>query len=308
MQSTDPSATVIIPSRGLRERANVIWRAIDSVREQRGIRAVPLVVLNGAQRAPEVEGVLLADPGVRLIVRDAPGIASALRTGREAVNTPWFTALDDDDILLPDALARRVHALEAHPECDVVVTNGLIREDGSDDVLHMPAEAGVGRDPLRALLRRNWLLPGSWLARTDRMGATLFDAMPRHRECTYLALRFASEYHMRWLQEPTIVYNLGSPFAASRSREYLLGQVDALHSLLTLPLPQRVRARLRWQVAAALHEGADFLWSVGELDDAWRLHLRSLVAMGGLRFLPFTRHLLSAAWRRTFLRAGWAAE
>lgn len=307
MPATDPSATVIIPSRGLRERADVIWRAIDSVREQRGIRAVPLVVLNGAQRAPEVEGALRDDPGVRLIVRDAPGIAAALRTGRAAVDTPWFTALDDDDILLPDALSRRVHALEARPGCDVVVTNGFIRQDGSD-VLHMMAEANVGRDPLRALLRRNWLLPGSWLARTDRVGAAIFDAMPRHRECTYLALRFASEHRMHWLQEPTIVYNLGSPFAASRSREYLLGQVDALRSLLTLPLPRRVRARLRWQVAAALHEGADFLWSVGELDEAWRLHLRSLAAMGGLRFLPFTRHLLGAAWRRTFLRAGWAAE
>ena len=299
--------TVVIPTRGLAERVETLWRAVDSVRGQAGVRAVALVVLNGAQRAPEVEGALGRAPGVRLIVREEGDLPAAHRAGRREVETPWFGALDDDDFLLPGALARRVSALEERPDGDVVVTNGLVRRDGVD-TLHVPPEHAVAADPLRALQRRNWLLPGSWLARSERVGTRVFDDMPRYRECTYLALRFAIEHTMVWLQEPTVIYNVGSPHAESRSRGYLMEQVGALRRILELPLPPAVRRRVRHEVAAAFHDMADFRWAAGELDEAWRLHLRSLREWGGVRYLPFTRHLLGAGWRVLRARAGWAAE
>lgn len=293
--------TIVIPSRGLRERAALLWRTIDSVRQQTGVRAIPLVVLNGAQRASEVEGALRAAPGVRLIVREDAYLPAAHRAGRAAVDTPFYGTLDDDDTLLPGALARRVRELEEHPDADVVVTNGLVRRDGKD-TLHVPPDAGVAAAPLRALRDRNWLLPGSWLARTERVGLELLDGMPLHRECTYLAVRFANDYRMRWVQEPTVVYHLGSPAAVSQSRDFLLRQTDALQRMLELPLPAWFRRHLRWSIAASYHESADVLLKAGELEEAWRLHLRSLVAWYGVRYLPFTRHLLGATWRRVAAR------
>lgn len=192
--------------------------------------------------------------------------------------------------------------LEEHPEADVVVTNGLLRRDGQD-TLHVPPDAGVATAPLRTLRDRNWLLPGSWLARTERIGLELINNMPLHRECTYLAVRFANDYRMRWVQEPTVVYHLGSPEAVSQSRDFLLGQTAALQRMVELPLPAWFRRHLRWTIAASYHESADVLLRAGELEEAWRLHLRSLVAWCGVRYLPFTRHLLGATWRWAAARA-----
>jgi hypothetical protein len=293
MPPTDPAATVVVPSRGLRERGALLRRAVESIRGQRGVRAVPLVVLNGAHRAPEVESALRALPGVRVLVRDEGGLAAALRAGREAVETPFFGTLDDDDLLLPDALAQRIEALRAQPAAAVVVTNGVRRRE-SADVVHVGSEVNVSADPLAALLRLNWLLPGSWLAHSARVGVSLFDGMPLYRECTFLAFRFSLDYPMVWLQEPTMVYSEGSPFAESKSTEYLVGQVDAVRALLALPLPTHARQRLRREVADSYHEGADTLWRLGRLSESWHMHLRSLRAKWGVRYLPFTRHLLAS--------------
>ncbi|MEJ7812386.1 MAG: glycosyltransferase family A protein [Gemmatimonadaceae bacterium] len=297
MRSSDPAITVIIPTRALRERAGHLRRAIDSVLDQRAVRVVPLVVINGSRRCAEIERSLRADARVRLLTRNEADLPAALRTGREAVDTPFFATLDDDDVLLPGALTLRARALERRPDCAAVVTNGY-RRSTAGDVLNIPPGCDVNTDPLRALLNRNWLLPGSWLCRTDAVGIGVFEGMPRYLECTYLAVRFATEYRMVWLDAPTVVYQVGSPFAESASLEYLVGQVPALRRILALDLPDDVRRQLRARVAVTCHMAAIHFWSDGAVGEAWRWHAASLREHGGWRHLPFTRHLLRAALRR----------
>ncbi|MEO7999773.1 MAG: glycosyltransferase family A protein [Gemmatimonadaceae bacterium] len=299
--ATERSVTVIIPSTARRERVPLLRRAIASVRDQQGIRAIPLVVLNGAHRTAEVEAELRADSQVQLVVLAEGSLAGALNAGRTCVKTRWFGTLDDDDVLLPSALATRVRALEEHPEMDVVVTNGITRIKGEDS-LHMSPMLDIGSDPLRVLMKRNWLLPGSWLARSDRVGVTFFEGMPRYRECTYIAIRFAAEYKMMWLAEPTMIWNAESPFSESRSRAYLLGQVEAIQALMALDIPPHFRRYLRWQIAAASHQSADLLWSEGSVENAWRLHWQSLLGYWGVRYIPFTRFLVMASLRKMFSR------
>jgi Glycosyl transferase family 2 len=245
--------------------------------------------------------------GVQIIVLPEAGLPRALRAGRDAVRTPWFGTLDDDDMLMPDALARRVGTLEGNLAADVLVTNGINRR-GTVDALHVHDDLRVGTDPLRALHRQNWLLPGSWLARTERVGTSLFDGMPPYRECTFLALRFCTEYAMAWMQEPSVVYHVGSPESVSHSYEYLQGQAQAARMLLSLRLPAQMRRRVRREIAAALHEAADRCWSDGALREAWRFHGQSLRAWCGFRFLPFTRHLILAESRRVLANARGMAE
>ena len=298
MSERDSAVTVIIPTRGLPARAGLLADAIESVANQQGVRAVPLVVLNGTRHSAEVRQGLRADPRLRLIELPDEGLPAALLAGREAVDTPWFASLDDDDELLPGALSLRIRALVRRPEYSTVITNGY-RRNGSGDELHVLPGLSINHDPLRALLRKNWLLPGSWLCRTDLVGATLFEGMPRYLECTFLGIRFSTEYRMVWLDQPTVVYRLGSPLAESASREYLLGRVDALRGMLTLDLPEDVRNELRTRIASAYHEAADHKLATGAVREAWRWHRASLRETGGLRYLPFTRHLLFAAWRRS---------
>lgn len=151
---TEVSVTVVIPTTARRERASLLRRAIASVREQQGIHARALVVVNGPHRAPEVENELRGDPDIQVLVLAEGSLPGALRAGRALVETRWFATLDDDDFLLPDALITRARVLEANPDVDVVVTNGIFRTDGTD-IVNIDPNLNVGADPLHALLQRN---------------------------------------------------------------------------------------------------------------------------------------------------------
>jgi glycosyltransferase involved in cell wall biosynthesis len=293
---SDPAITIIVPTLGLRERAVSLQTAIASALAQEGVCPTVLVVLNGASRDPEVERTLREDRRVTLSVRDSRGLPAALAAGRALVSTPWFTALDDDDFLLPGALQLRVRALEERPDCAAVITNGFRRNGGGDE-LHVKADSGVHADPLRAMLKSNWFLPGSWLCRTAMVGVDVFDEMPSFLECTYLGLRIAAAHPILWRDTPTVVYSVGSPAAESLSRAYVLGQVDALRRIIELNLPDDVRHALRRRIAGAYHAAADHERMAGALSAAWRWHVASLVQPSGWRYLPFTRHLLRDAVR-----------
>jgi glycosyltransferase involved in cell wall biosynthesis len=292
---TERAITVVMPTRAMRARASSLHEAIESVMTQARVRCVPLVVVNGPHADDGVVRALRADPRVRLVVREEANLPAALLAGRAMVDTPWFASLDDDDALEPGAMALRLAAFERAPDRTVVVTNGW-RHDGLRRQMNLPpgSAAEVNADPVRALLRRNWLLPGSWLCRSDAVGVSPFEGMPRYLECTWLALRFATEHRLLWLDDPTVVYREGSPAAESRSMAYVRGQMDALRRLIALPLPDDVRHALRARVARAYHDAALGSLDVGALSDAWRQHARSLVHRGGWQFLPFTRRLALA--------------
>lgn len=297
MSAADRAVTVIVPSRGRAERLDALRSAIESIATQQDVCAIPLIVLNGSSVSPRVEAALRADRRVRVVTRRESGLPGAYFAGRQAVETPWFATLDDDDLLLPRALARRVEELERRPDHAVIVTNGY-RRDGGQDVLNIQPPLDVAADPLRALLRRNWLLPGAWLCRSALVGPSLFEGMPPYLECTFLAARFASEFRMVWIDEPTVVYHLGTALAVTRSREYIVGHMDGLRGILALPLPGDVRRALRRRMAAAYHQAADYDWRAGALRSAWRWHIASLREPGGWRHVTFTRHLLRAMLTR----------
>lgn len=281
--------SVIVATLGLPERALLLRAAVDSIVQQDGVVGVPIVVLNGTRCAPDVERWLENDPRIRLIRQATASLPGALSAGAAAAETLYFGALDDDDMLLPGALETRVRVLEEEGT-DVVVTNGY-RETGTSRVLNVPADTAVADAPLRTLMTRNWLLPGSWLCRSDRIPDP-FDGMPKYLECTFLAVRFALEHPMSWVAEPTVVYRLGSPAAESLSREYVLGQVPALKRIRALGLPPEIRRAVERKVASACHSASELERRSGNLGGAWRWHLKSLVGRGGWVYLPYTRHLL----------------
>lgn len=296
MTTSDPAVTVIVPTLGLRERAASLRTAIRSALDQPGVATTVLVILNGTRRDPEVERELRDNVRVTLVVRDAPGLPAALAAGRALVRTPWFATLDDDDLYLPGALQLRVRALEERPECAAAITNGYRRSENRD-TLHVSGEHRIHADPVRAMLDRNWCLPGSWLCRSSMVGADVFEAMPSYLECTYLALRLASVHPIVWIDTPTVVYNVGSPQAESLSRAYVLGQVSALRRIVELDLPEDVRAAFRARIAGAYHAAADHERKAGALREACRWHFASMLQRSGWRYASFTRHLVRDALR-----------
>ena len=285
-----------MPTRALRHRIPLFERALESVINQEAVRVVPLVVINGPDRDPEFTRRLSADRRLRIIQLEEADLPTALRTGREKVDSEYFAELDDDDVMLPQGLMVRIQALEELPDFDAVITNGFRR--GSDgDMLHINDIALIEQDPLRGLFHGNWLLPGSWLCRTSTVGPELFGGMPRFRECTYLALQLATIYRIKFLGRPTVVWHANTPFSESKSREYALGEEAALRRILELDLPEDVRAHFQSKLSSAYHVGADLHLREGNRKEAWSWHLQSLRQPGGWRYLSYTRRLFSALLR-----------
>jgi glycosyltransferase involved in cell wall biosynthesis len=285
------TVSVIVPTTALAPRRALIMRALGSILDQTGVRAVPTVIVNGAARDPELTRELMADGRLRVHVLEHAGLPGALQTGRRLVDTPWFSELDDDDLLLPGALASRVAALAESDRHDCVVTNGY-RRSHDGDILNISDMDVVARDPIRAFWTRNWLLPGSYLCRTDRVGPDLFDGMPDALECSYIALRLATSYRIRFLQSPTVIWDQQTPESQSKSRGFLRSQPEAHERLLELDLPTYARQEVLERIVANCHSASDLYLREGERFEAWRWHVQSVVRPRGYRYLPFTWKLL----------------
>jgi glycosyltransferase involved in cell wall biosynthesis len=280
--------TVVIPTHAHPDRTALLDRAIASVLEQDGCGAVPLLVLNGVNDDRLLSVFCRDAQMVRLPVASLP---LALYAGRRAVETPYFSVLDDDDFFLPNAIETRISLLRNHPERDAVITNGFVREGGTDK-LFAPKMASFNENPLAALVERNWLSPGSALFRTNRIGEDVFRGIPRYLEWTYIGIRLSMNHRLLFSDEPTFVYNKGTPQSISSSDAYVRGQPEALSRILELELPDELRTTFRRHRTMALHEIAMLDLRRGNFFGAWRAHLASLSRLGGWRFLPFTRKLL----------------
>jgi glycosyltransferase involved in cell wall biosynthesis len=292
-----PTITVIVPTVASRARGRMLIRTIESIRAQQGVKAVPLVVANGPNRdAPLLDSIAAMD-GVRLVQQPEASLPAALQTGRRLVDTPFFAFLDDDDELLPDALARRAAALAAEPSAAVAVTAGdFVSVDGTR--VRTPDIPSIRTDPVAALSRGNWLASAAGLYRTDLVGEDVFAGAPAYLEWTYVAMRLLLHHRIAFVDEPTFVCNVGSPGSLSASASYLKGQPRALQRIIDLKPPRPLKTAFRRKYAAALHHVSDHELSEGNYWSAWRYHLAALSHRGGLRYLGFTRHLILAASRR----------
>jgi hypothetical protein len=292
--------SVIMPTMASRERGPGLVRAIDSVVSQCGVRALPLVVVNGAAGASEVLGHLRGRRDIRLVTLDEASLPRALHAGRAMVDSPYFAVLDDDDELLPNALQTRLEALH---DADLVVSSGFLEGFGRRE-LNIVDFRAIEADPLRMLLVRHWLPPCAGLFRTGTVTARFFEAIPRYREWTYLALQFALRLRIRFASRATFIYRTDTPASLSKSRAYSLAGPSATARMLELELPADVRAALRARLADDLHSLAARELLDGNHGSAWACHLRCLTQPSGWRHLPFARHLLRGSLSRLVARAG----
>jgi hypothetical protein len=290
--------SVIIPTKLAARRRPLITRAIDSVLAQDGVRAVPLVVVNGHERDPELAAAISADGRLRVTTLEHADLPAALHCGRGMVDTTWFAELDDDDALMPAALRTRVEALENDRQCDAVVTNG-IRRGRDGDALHFVESAStIAADPVRAMFRHNWLLPGGWLCRTDSVGVELFKDIPHFRECTYLGLQFASRLRLKFLDCPTVIYHTDTPDSETKTEAYQLGVADATRRMLTLDLPPDVRHAIQRMFGSACLGNAEHYLLENDVRMAWRWYRESLRGPGAWRRSVFARQFVMALLKR----------
>lgn len=293
MERALEAVSVIVPTTATTERQGSLLRAIDSIRAQRGVRAIPIVVANGARCDRALLDALAGRSDIRFVYRAEGNLPAALRKGRMLVETRFFAELDDDDELLPDALAVRLQPM-ADPAIDVVVTNGFIRAAGRD-VVNLPDIATYQADPLAALMRNLWLAPCAGLFRTSTIGPEFFDGIPAYLEWTYLAMKIALRRNVHFLGRPTFIYNASTSGSLSKSANYVLRQPAAIKAIMALNPPPPIMRQLERKHSAALHNASTWARMEGRYASAWKWHLLSLAGRGGWRYLSYTRRLLRPA-------------
>ena len=109
---TDAKAdiTVVVPTALHSARADSIERAVESILSQSGVRAIPLLVVNGPAYDRDLLRRWQSDPRVRCHYLQTGSLPGAIRHGRSLVETPYFSFLDDDDLYEPNTLQVRVSA------------------------------------------------------------------------------------------------------------------------------------------------------------------------------------------------------
>jgi glycosyltransferase involved in cell wall biosynthesis len=278
--------TVIIPTTATPAREAVLHRAVNSVLAQRGVEPTILVAANGAVDAGVIHR--LACRPVRIVCCPVPGLSAAIAHAVGMVDTEFFAELDDDDELLPDALALRLDRFA--PDVDVVVTAFIRSVGGVHEVIRVgPAVQG---DPLRAMTQEAWLAAGSGLYRTNAIDAHYFRAMPAGLEWTYLGYCLALHHSIHFLDVPTLLYHADTPGSLSKLPAHVFQQPAALRQVLALPLPGPILRLVRRKYAAALHQASELEYKAGHGRAAWDWHLRSLMTRYWWRYFAYTRWLL----------------
>ena len=294
--------SVIIPSLANSSRAALLERAIGSVLSQEGVRAIPIVVVNGGRHDPVLLDSLKRRTDIRCVHFSYGGLPEARLRGRISVDTPFFANLDDDDELLPNSLVTRLRPMQQDEKIDVVVSNGF-RDMGNGRSITDPKINRFQTNPLDGLMEACWLNESGGLFRTETIGREFFENLPPVVEWTYIAFQLAQSRNIHFMDVQTFIKH-DTPQSLSKSKEYHLQHPYVLRDMLQRPMPDAIRAKLTQKHVAALHLTSTILLEMGDFRTAWRFHLQSLGHRGGLQYLLYTRHIL---WQQLIQRRHYRA-
>jgi glycosyltransferase involved in cell wall biosynthesis len=285
-----PTVTVVIPTTCEAGRTESLTRAVGSVLSQGGVTVDLLVVVNGVRYEGTLRRALESDPKLRVAYREQASLPGAIEWSRTLVRGKAFAFLDDDDEYLPGALTTRWEELQCAPNAAAVVTNGY-RRRGDKDVLCLAGIDEIRRNPLRSIVRANWLASCGGLYSTDRVSRDLFSSLPKYYEWTVAGFRLALNHRIAFLDIPTYrVYETAG--SLSRSSEYVVKGFEVVEGMMRHRLPRDVRQALRRKRSEFAHSLVEHFRGLGDTRNAWKFHLISLTGPTGWRYLPYGRKLI----------------
>lgn len=285
----DPApVTVVIPTYG---RAEYLGLALDSVFNQARPPREIIVVDDGS---PDDTGArlepLVRAGRIRYIRQANAGMSAARNTGVALATSEYVLFLDDDDLLVPNALAWLVVEFERHPEAGFVYGDAVLFSGPTPPPIEDAPAESYAADLTIFLLFNQIGSPGQVLIRRDA-----FEAVGRWRnqftnaEDWDLWLKLLARYPARGARRPVLAYRLH----AQNASHNVVGKYAssfAIASLHTGALPPDRRRVVRVFSYARLR----------------RYHAPRLVDMGAaaVRGRQWGR---AGAAARTWVRA-WAAE
>ncbi len=293
------SVDVIVRTLADARRSDLLFRALDSIRSQKGVEARPIVVVNGDRGDPRTLELLKNRSEVLLhrVVQASAGIAKV--EGRRLVTADFFAYLDDDDELIPDSLREPLDWLESHPDCDVVISNGyFVKADGKlSELIHIADHLKTG-DPALSLLEDSWLQPGAFVCRTKSIPPDMMSGDWSYMEWTRLAYEIcAANKRLHFMDVPTVLYH-DTPGSMSKQLQQDKAALELMRSIRTDSRASRkVRARANSKYHNILHVLAMVSLMRGDPWRAWLYHLASMQPPHTFKYLLFSRKLLWPKYR-----------
>lgn len=250
--STWPGVSVVVPTR---QRPHLLLRALRSIRDQRYLGEVEMLVVFDQETPLVPELTLTGNRSLRVLTNyRTPGLAGARNSGILAAGSELVAHCDDDDEWLPDKLRLQVEALDGSPEVEVVATGvSIVYKDRSID-----------RIPTTGDLRFEHLLrsrvqevhPSSLMARRDTYlhGVGLVDEnLPgSYGEDYDWLLRAARRHPIRLVSQPLVrAHWHRSSFFADRWATIVDALEYLIHKHPEFEQDRRGLARLYGQLAFA---------------------------------------------------------
>lgn len=162
------SVSIVMPTY---DRAATLPRAIDSVLSQ-DHEAWELIVVDDGSR-DDTDSVLAGyqDPRIRVVCHERNrGVTAAKNTGFDHIRGEWFTVLDSDDEIVPDALSTMLSVVDAHPDIDTVTCNCRDAQTGRLSGTGLDHDGYVDLQTLLRLSGEHW-----GITRTTLLGSRRFD-------------------------------------------------------------------------------------------------------------------------------------
>jgi glycosyltransferase involved in cell wall biosynthesis len=286
----DYQVTVIIPTLAEPQRRDSLLRTIDSILKQQGVKALPIVVINGQRFDRDLRKMLESRNDIKMLYLPEGHVAKAQALGVEHVGTAYFAFLDDDDLFTEDALAHRLALMEGSPPPDFVVTNIYVEKHGKKSLLAEEFNE-FSTEPQHSIFKLAWLHSINNLFRTATIGVEYFKNRDRYMEWTALGIRLAKNKRAAFSNKPTAVYHDTSA-SASKQYSYLEAEAKLMASLPRRQFPWKTRRLINRKYSAALNGLSQHAHAEGKIAEAWHFHLECLMIPGGWRYLSYTRKLI----------------
>jgi len=272
-----PLVSVVIPTY---KRPVLLAEAIRSILLQT-FEDFELIVADdgsGEETRAVLEGV--RDPRVRALYLEHGERSQARNTGMREARGKYISLMDDDDLSLPQRLAKQVEFLEAHPDVDVAGCGGhLVSESGQVFSTIRPWENEREATLTNCLMRCFFLPSGVMVRRSALEGIEpWFDPDLRLAEDFDFWIRLAhAGRRMAWVREVLIVYRLYEGRSAALHIGYMMNckrVLDAYYGRADVP-EEAVQAR-GWAYAWCFLNGA-FRAYAGEAANLGERFLREAV-------------------------------
>ncbi len=236
-----PLVSVIVPTRN---RADMLDEALRSIFRQTYPNFEVVVVDDGST---DHTPVVIRKHGdrIRVVHRQNTGRSLARNAGIAVARGDYISFLDDDDVWLPEKLARQVDVLSEAPSVDVVHGQVYVLRDGQRSAILTQPPARPSRDWVEQLIWGDCVCTPSVVMfrrkTLDENGG--FDPSVEPCEDWELFIRVAlAGAHFRFIGEPLADYRVheGNTFLDRMNT----GRIAVLKKVFAeLPVPERLKVR-----------------------------------------------------------------